>query len=125
MRTSRLIVAVVGIILVGVAVGKGRLAAQGPKGAPLEPPAQVSTEEGPFGGPPPPTRGEKRGFKCKTTPGVCTLEPPRPIGDPRNPRVPFNMLCWCSVLRDAEGCHVWWQRLIEANAAFRNTARKH
>jgi hypothetical protein len=45
--------------------------------------------------------------------------------DPRNTRALFNMLCWCSVLKDEVSCLLWWERLIKADPAFLNTAKKH
>ena len=78
MRRSRHIAAIAAIIVFGVAVGKA--ADQPKKDSPSVPSLpQATTEESPFGGPPPKKRGV-RGAKCKTAQGVCAIDPPQPIG---------------------------------------------
>jgi hypothetical protein len=65
------------IIILGVAAGEILAVEKVEQDAPRLLPE--ATQEGPFGGPPPMKRG-KRGSKCRTVHGVCTIDPPRPIG---------------------------------------------
>jgi hypothetical protein len=78
MRGSRHIAAIAAIIVFGVTIGK---AADQPKldSSPVPSLPQATTEESPFGGPPPKMRGV-RGAKCKTAQGGCAIDPPQPIG---------------------------------------------
>lgn len=43
---------------------------------------QASTEESPFGGPPPMKRGKKNSVICRTEQGDCSIKPSQPIGTP-------------------------------------------
>lgn len=58
---------------------KELLAQEARPGMPIEP--HANTEEGPFGGPPPSRRG-KRGTKCITAQTTCSVDPPKPVGEP-------------------------------------------
>jgi hypothetical protein len=89
MRASRLILAVATIILVGATIGKPPLAEDRSPGGPPKGRPQLSDQEGPFGGPPPPKkRGRKGGTKCKTAVGICEIKPPQPVDSPCSCRGP-------------------------------------
>src|SRR5262245_57160657 len=89
MRASRQILAVATIILIGAAIGKPPMAEDRPPGEPPKGQLQLSDQEGPFGGPPPPKkRGRKGGTNCKTPLGVCKIKPPQPVESPCSCRGP-------------------------------------
>lgn len=79
MRSWLAIMALAAVVLVP-ALSDAPRAAEG-DGRPSTP--QRSTEERPFGGPPPNMRGlvlKKAGTKCKTAAATCQLEKARPVG---------------------------------------------
>jgi hypothetical protein len=85
MRSSGFVVVAAAIIILATAVGKPSSAEQAkedPYGTAAQP--RRSTEERPFGGPPPMQRGTPtgNGAKCKTAKGVCSIDPAKPLGTP-------------------------------------------
>jgi hypothetical protein len=45
--------------------------------------------------------------------------------DPGDARIAFNAVCWFSVLEDAAGCCLWFNRLVKADKDFADVTRKH
>lgn len=84
MSASRHMMAAIAIFAAGCLLATSWAAERGGAGIKSTGPdmPHASTEESPFGGPPPMKRGKKNSVICRTEPGDCTIKPSQPIGTP-------------------------------------------